>query len=130
LEDRELDGAAAVDYERLAGLQLADLVGVHPRPVGHVQAGLPGWPPRVQLPGLLRRPNGARELHQGVGVGGLVQDQPPTNCVEESPLLAFVAEAFGRLGAEDDRDADVAEALGQVDGLLGAALDGRELVQH
>src|SRR4029453_13313924 len=33
------------------------------------------------------------------------------------------------LGAEDHRDADVAEAFGQVDGLVGAALDGRELIQ-
>jgi hypothetical protein len=33
------------------------------------------------------------------------------------------------LGAEDDRDADVAEPFGEVDGLVGAALDGRELIQ-
>jgi hypothetical protein len=64
-----------------------------------------------------------------LGVGGLVQHQPPTDGVQQPPLLAFVAQPFGGLGAEDDRDADVAEALGQVDGLLGAALHGRELVQ-
>jgi len=43
--------------------------------------------------------------------------------------LALVAEAFGGLGAEDHWDADVAEAFGEVDGLVGAALDGGELVQ-
>jgi hypothetical protein len=35
----------------------------------------------------------------------------------------------GGLGAEHHWDADVAEAFGQVDGLVGAALDGRELIQ-
>jgi hypothetical protein len=53
-----------------------------------------------------------------------VQHQPATDGVQQPPLLAFVPKAFGRLGAEDDRDADVAEAFGQVDGLVGAALDG------
>jgi len=58
-----------------------------------------------------------------------MQDQPATNRVEEPPLLAFVAEAFGGLGAEDDGDADVAEAFGEVDGLLGAALHGGEFIE-
>jgi hypothetical protein len=38
--------------------------------------------------------------------------------------LALIAQAFGGLGAEDDRDTDVAEPFGEVDGLVGAALDG------
>ena len=129
LQHRELDGPAALDEERLAGVELADLVGVDPGPVGHVHAGLAGWPPGIQLPGLLGHPDGAGELHQAVGVGGLVQDQPAADGVEQPPLLALVAEAFGGLGAEDDRDADIAEAFGEVDGLVGAALDGRELIQ-
>jgi hypothetical protein len=49
--------------------------------------------------------------------------------MQQSPLLALIAQAFGRLGAEDHRDANVAEAFGEVDGLVGAALDGRELIQ-
>jgi hypothetical protein len=59
-----------------------------------------------------------------------VQHQPATDGVQQPPLLPLVAEPFGRLRPEDDRDADVAEAFGQVDGLVGAALDGGELVQH
>jgi len=74
LEDGEFDGAAAVDQERLTGVQLADLVGINPWAVGHVDAGLPGRPPGVQLPGLLRHPHRARELHERVGVGALMQD--------------------------------------------------------
>ena len=53
LEDRELDGPAGLDEEGLAGVELADLVGVDPGPVGHVDAGLAGRPPGIQLPGLL-----------------------------------------------------------------------------
>ena len=58
-----------------------------------------------------------------------MQDQPAADGVQQPPLLALIPEAFGGLGAEDDRDADVAEAFGEVDGLVGAALDGRELIQ-
>jgi hypothetical protein len=130
LEDREFDGAAAVDQDGLAGVQLADLVGVHPRAVGHVHAGLAGWAPGVQLPGLLGHPDGAGQLDEPVGVGELMQHQPATDGVQQPPLLPLIAKPLRGLGAEHHRDADVAEAFGQVDGLLGAALDGRELVQH
>jgi hypothetical protein len=41
-------------------MQLADLVGVDPGSVGHVDPGLAGRPPGVQLPGLLGGPNGPR----------------------------------------------------------------------
>jgi hypothetical protein len=119
-----------VDQERLTGVELADLVGVHPGPVGHVHPGLPCWPPGVQLPGLLGHPNRAGELHERVGVGGLVQHQPSTDAVQQPPLLPRVAKPLRGLRPEHDRDADVAEAFGQVNGLLGAALDGRELIQH
>jgi hypothetical protein len=118
-----------LDEEGLAGLELADLVGIHPRPVGHVDAGLAGWPPGVELPGLLRHPDGAGQLDEPVGVGQLVEDQPAADGVQQPPLLALIPEAFGGLGAEDDRDTDVAEPFGEVDGLVGAALDGRELIQ-
>jgi hypothetical protein len=94
-----------------------------------VDPGLAGRPPGVELPGLLGGPHRPGQADEGVGVGGLVQDQSPTDRVQQPPLLAFVPEAFGGLGPEDDRDADVAEAFGQVDGLVGAALDGRELIQ-
>jgi hypothetical protein len=109
-------------------VQLPDLVGVHPRPVGHVHPGLPGRAPGVQLPGLLGCAYRPGELHEGVGVGGLVQRQATSDRVEQSPLLALIPEAFGGLGAEHHRDADVAEPFGEVDGLVGA-LDGGELVE-
>jgi len=50
--------------------------------------------------------------------------------VQQPPLLPLVPQPFGGLRAEDHGDADVAEAFGEVDGLLGAALDGGELIQH
>jgi hypothetical protein len=93
--------------------QTTDLVGA---------PALAGRPPGIPLPGLLGHPDRPGQLDQGVGVGGLVQDQPPADGMQQPPLLALIAEAFGRLGAEDDRDADVAEAFGEVDGLVGAAL--------
>jgi hypothetical protein len=58
-----------------------------------------------------------------------VEDQAAADGVEQPPLLALIAQAFGGLSAKDDWDADVAEAFGEVDGLVGAALDGRELIQ-
>jgi hypothetical protein len=41
-----------------------------------------------------------------------------------------VAEAFDRLGGDDDLDADVADPLGQVDGAVHPRGQGGELVQH
>jgi hypothetical protein len=58
-----------------------------------------------------------------------VQDQSAADGVQQPPLLALIAQAFGGLGPEDDRDADVAEPFGKVDGLVGATLDSRELIQ-
>jgi hypothetical protein len=49
--------------------------------------------------------------------------------MQQPPLLPFVPQAFWATGPEHHRDADVAEAFGEVDGLVGAALNGRELVQ-
>jgi hypothetical protein len=82
LEDAEFDRPAGLDEEGLAGVELADLVGVDPGPLFHVDAGLAGWPPGIQLPGLLGRPDGAGEADEGVGVGGLVQDQSPAEGVQ------------------------------------------------
>jgi hypothetical protein len=58
-----------------------------------------------------------------------MEDQATADGVQQPPLLPLVAEPFGRLGADHDRDAHVAEAFGEVDGVLGAALDGGEFVQ-
>jgi hypothetical protein len=124
LEDRELDGPAALDEEGFAGLELADLVGVDPGPLLHVDAGLAGWTPGIQLPGLLGYPDGAGQLDKPVRGGQLMEDQAAADGVQQPPLLALIPKAFGGLGAEDDRDADVAQAFGEVDGLVGAALDG------
>jgi len=103
--------------------------GVDPGPLGHVHPGLAGWPPAIQLPRLVGGPYRPGQADQEVGVGQLVEDQSPTDGVQQPPLLALIPKALGGLGPEDDRDADVAEAFGEVDGLVGAALDGRELVQ-
>jgi hypothetical protein len=43
--------------------------------------------------------------------------------------LAVVAQAFDRLGGDDDLDADVADPLGQVDGRVHPGGEGGELVQ-
>jgi hypothetical protein len=43
--------------------------------------------------------------------------------------LAVVAEAFDRLGDDDDLDADVADPLGRVDGRVHAGGEDGELVQ-
>jgi hypothetical protein len=86
--------------------------------------GLAGGAPWVELPGLLGHPDGAGQLDKPVRVGQLVQDQPAADGVQQPPLLALIPKAFGGLGAEDDRDGDVAEPFGEVDGLVGAALDG------
>jgi hypothetical protein len=90
----------------------------------HVDPGLAGRPPGIQLPGLLGGPHRPGQADQEIGVGQLMQDQPPADGVQQPPLLALIPKALGGLGAEDDRDADVAQAFGQVDGLVGAALDG------
>jgi hypothetical protein len=129
LEDAEFDRAAGLDEEGLAGMQLADLVGVDPGPVGHVDPGLAGRSPGVELPGLLGHPDGAGQLDEPARVGGLMQDQPTPDRMQQPPLLALIPKAFRGLGAEDDRDADVAEPFGEVDGLVGAALQRRELIQ-
>ena len=58
-----------------------------------------------------------------------MQHQPTADGVQQPPLLPLITKPLRGLGAEDHGDAHVAEAFGQVDGLLGAALHGREFVE-
>jgi hypothetical protein len=44
--------------------------------------------------------------------------------------LAVVAEAFDRLGGDHDLDADIAQALDQVDGRVHPGGEGGELIEH
>jgi hypothetical protein len=59
----------------------------------------------------------------------MVDHDPAGAAGEQSGGLAVVAEAFDALGGDDDLDADVADALGQVDRAVDAGGEGGELVQ-
>ena len=65
---------------------------------------------------------------QPLGVGTLVDHDPAGTGGQQPGGLPVVAEAFDRLGGDDDLDADVADPLGQVDGAVHTRGQGGELV--
>jgi len=58
-----------------------------------------------------------------------VHDDPASAAGQQPGGLAVVAQALDALGGNDDLNADVAHALGQVDGAVHPGGEGAELVQ-
>ena len=79
----------------------------------------------VQLPVVLQHPHLAGQGQQPLGVRALVDDDPAGAGGQQPGRLAVVAEALDALGGDHDLDADVADALGQVDGASPRPRPGR-----
>jgi hypothetical protein len=95
LQHAEFDGSAALDEEGLAGMQLADLVGIDPGPVGHVHAGLAGrpcQPPRALascLPCAAQSPTATRQPSPPSSKRACASNPagtPPTSCSAFEPF--------------------------------------------
>jgi hypothetical protein len=120
---------AGLDDPCFAGLGLAHLLRVDPRPLSHAGLGQPARAVEVQLPVVLQHPHLPGQREQPLGVGALLDHDSAGAAGEQPGGLAVVAQALDALGGDDDLDADVAHALGQVDGAVHARGQGRELVQ-
>ena len=108
---------AGLDHPCFAGLGLAHGLGVDAGSLAHPGLGEPAGAVVVQLPVVLQHPDLAGQGQQPLGVRALVHDDPAGAGGQQPGGLAVVAQAFDGLGGDDDLDADVADPLGQVDGV-------------
>jgi hypothetical protein len=121
--------AAAGDQPCFALAGLLHRGGLDPGALADPRRAVAGGALVVEPPGLLDHLDHAGGGQQAVGVGHGVQQQAAGAGAHQAALLGLVPQAVGRLRAEVQGAAGIADALGQLDGGLAPAGDRRELVE-